>query len=353
MPYIEVLAQRHEVAVIVPAFTTVSREAMGWGKYESEAPIRLLVAPADKEVRALFEEPYEGRTVALFSGITAFQEVKAWLDLSLLYEVERGVITEAPYTFKYPLWMHEVRFLLKDYKYIKYIKYVFAIGPGCRDYFQGWSSRWKVVPFAYCVSGAVEPVETGVQLPANQANLCFVGSLDKRKNVMVLLKAFHLFKHKHLSAAQQCHLTVVGEGPCRKDLENFVETHHLSEQVSFVGTLPMPEARQLIAQCQALVLPSLYDGWGAVVNEALTAGTMVYCSTACGASSLLEDPSMGRVFKPTDAQTLARFFWNDYGFFLDQKKMQYRRSVLKQWAQEHIGPEAMAQRMENALVKRR
>ncbi|MBR0037934.1 MAG: glycosyltransferase family 4 protein [Bacteroidales bacterium] len=352
MPYIEVLAQRHDVVVVVPFISYEAREMMGWGKYETTSPVRMIISPTDEEVQNLFEEPYEGRTVALFSGISAFRDVKPWFLVSLDYDVERGIITEAPFTFKYPLWMHRIRFWIQDYKFVKYIKYVFAIGAGCKEYYQSLSDRWKIVPFAYCVSDR-EQAGDKVLLPVDKANFCFVGSLDKRKNVIALLKAFDIFKHKHRSAAEQCHITIVGDGPKRQMLETYVSDNGLTDQITFLGTLSMSAARQIIAQSNVLVLPSLYDGWGAVVNEALTEGTMVYCSSACGASMLLTDSSRGRVFGSSDYQGLAKLFWNDYGFFLDKDKTAHRREALKKWAIENIGPEAMAKRMEEGLRSRK
>ena len=351
MPYIEVLAQRHEVVVIVPYIAEQAREMMGWGRYETHSPVRMIVSPTDEEVQNLFEEPCDGRTVALFSGISAFREVKPWFLLSLDYPVERGIITEAPFTFRYPLWMHKLRFLIQDYKYLKYIDYVFAIGQKCEDYYRIWGGQWKIVPFDYCVA----PREEGEPLPivdSDTANFCFVGSLDKRKNVLTMLRAFALFNHKHRDACRQCRLIIVGDGPLRDQLEGFVHKKQLDDIVTFTGTMPMNSARQVISQCHALILPSLYDGWGAVVNEALMEGTMVYCSTKCGASVLIDNPSRGRLFEPKDAETLAKFLWNDYGFFLDAHKSRYRRDALREWANSNIGPEAIALRMETALKRK-
>lgn len=351
MPYIEALANRHDVSVIVPYLVENGREMMGWGQYETHSPVRMIVSPTDEEVQTLLEEHYEGRTVALFSGISAFREVKPWFHLSLDYPVERGIITEAPFTFRYPLWMHKLRFLLQDYKFVKYIDYVFAIGRNCEEYYRTWGSRWKIVPFDYCVA----PRPEGEPLPiveTGTANFCFVGSLDKRKNVQTILEAFALFNHKHRSACQQCRLTIVGDGPLRSKLETMVSANGLEDIVTFAGTLPMNSARQVIAQSHALILPSLYDGWGAVVNEALMEGTMVYCSDKCGASVLIDDPSRGRIFPPRDVKALAKFLWNDYGFFLDSRSAQHRREALRDWAEKNIGPEAIARRMESALKRK-
>lgn len=358
MPYIEVLAQRHDVTVIVPYITPESRELMGWGNFQTSDKVRLIVSPTDEEVQTLFEEPYDGRVIALFTGISAFRDVKPWFRLSLEYDVERAIITEAPYTYRIPLRLHKLRFLIQDVRFVKYIKYVFAIGRGCQDYYRTWSSDWRVIPFAYCVSEDTETSETLKPLeplePSDSVTkFCFVGALENRKNVKTILKAFSLFRQKHRDAYKQCHLTIVGDGPLKPKLEKYVQKNMLTDNVTFAGTLPMKAARKVIASSNALILPSLYDGWGAVINEALTAGTMVYCSSMCGASILVADsPERGRVFEPTDYEYLAKMFWNDFGFFLDSQKVAYRRMMISKWAHEHIGPEAVAERMENALEKK-
>ena len=50
-----------------------------------------------------------------------------------------------------------------------------------------------------------------------------------------------------------------------------------------------------MAAADVLVLPSRFDGWGAVVNEALMVGTPVICSDRCGASDVIENGRNGYV----------------------------------------------------------
>ena len=61
----------------------------------------------------------------------------------------------------------------------------------------------------------------------------------------------------------------------------------------------------LLASHDLLVLPSRFDGWGAVVNEALSVGTPVLCSDTCGAADLLAAPDYGTAFRSGDASSLA------------------------------------------------
>jgi glycosyltransferase involved in cell wall biosynthesis len=68
-------------------------------------------------------------------------------------------------------------------------------------------------------------------------------------------------------------------------------------------------------RADVLLLPSHKDGWGAVVNESLMAGTPVICSTACGAAELVRQPWLGTVFRAGSVEDLAKALkhWIDLG----------------------------------------
>lgn len=359
IPYMKVLAQRHHVTLVSPCVTLAERSALGWSDQTSKVEdIELLLEPNDEQVKSLMEDSLkqDDQTVCLFSGISGFKEVKHWLDMSLDYPVRRGIICEAPITYKWPLWLHKIKFVIRDLKYRKHIQYVFAIGEECADYYRSWGSHWQVVDFAYCVENAVldnQLVEAKLAELSGSFNICFVGSLTRRKNVKVVLDAIRKLRHHHLDTFRILHLTLVGDGPERKSLERYVERNNMESQVVFAGTMPMEEVRQFIAYQDVLILPSIYDGWGAVVNEALGVGTQVWCSDRCGAKGLIGDESpLGKVFKPHDSQGLMQIIWNNHGFFLEPEHANIRRAKIRQWAQENISPEAMASIMEETLLPR-
>ena len=60
-----------------------------------------------------------------------------------------------------------------------------------------------------------------------------------------------------------------------------------------------------LAETDLLVLPSRYDGWGAVVNEALLCGTPVVCSDAAGAACVL-DGELGSAFPSENVTELRK-----------------------------------------------
>ena len=132
----------------MPRIDYDERSDMGWSndKLTDEPTIEFVLKPTDEMVRELLN--VSGRDViCFFSGIRGDIDVFRWLNISLGFNVKRYIITEPPYTLDKPLWMHYLRFFLQDYKYVKYIDGVFAIGESCEKYYNNISKHWKVWRF--------------------------------------------------------------------------------------------------------------------------------------------------------------------------------------------------------------
>lgn len=88
-----------------------------------------------------------------------------------------------------------------------------------------------------------------------------------------------------------------------------------------------------------LILPSMYDGWGAVINEALQQGMRVLCSDRCGASCLLDGIHRGGTFSWNEKGSLERELrhWISKGP-ITQKE----RTGIASWAKTTISGQAPA-----------
>lgn len=349
MPYIEALCHYEEVkevCVIVPRITYGHRANLGWPESwtKSVGKLRILLTPSDEEVRALLggsnsrDKRETRRIVALFSGISAFPEVKHWFVLSLSFKnIQRGIITEAPFAKgkRWLLWLHRVRFLLTDYRYIKHVQYVFAIGEDCVKYYQQWSSRWTVVPFMYCTR-SVAP-DNNFRLTEEEGSrlkILFVGSLEPRKNVQVLLDALKDVQFDYS-------LSVIGDGELRTDLELQAKKNGIN--AIFEGTQPNDRIHDIMANHDLLVLPSIHDGWGAVVNEAAMVGTLTCCSDRCGARMI-----SNYVFDVDKPEYLSRLLSQVSS---DLKNLRKGREDRMRWAEKNISSRALSNRMLCALLK--
>lgn len=99
-------------------------------------------------------------------------------------------------------------------------------------------------------------------------------------------------------------LDIVGEGPERAALEAIVRAKKLSDQVRLLGALPADQARSAIAAADTLVLASEWEGWGAVINEAMAEGARFVVSDACGSSCLAPLSPGSRVFDSSSTADL-------------------------------------------------
>ena len=90
-------------------------------------------------------------------------------------------------------------------------------------------------------------------------------------------------------------LNIIGKGVSENKLRQLCETTNLADKVNFLGNLENTIVQAHIRASDLLVLPSRWDGWGAVVSEALIQGTPVIATDKCGSSMLLQDYFKGEV----------------------------------------------------------
>jgi glycosyltransferase involved in cell wall biosynthesis len=76
--------------------------------------------------------------------------------------------------------------------------------------------------------------------------------------------------------------TIVGDGPERDRLENLIRELGLEKQVELKRWIPRQELLALMRHCDTFLFPSLRDGGGAVVVEAMAAGKPVICMDLAG-----------------------------------------------------------------------
>lgn len=118
-----------------------------------------------------------------------------------------------------------------------------------------------------------------------------VGTLEPRKNLLRLVEAFALLREPGLKL-----VLVGGRGWHEAALFARVQELHLNDDVIFPGYVPGDELPLWYSAATAVAYPSLYEGFGMPVLEALAAGAAVLTSErsglpeAAGEGALLVDP---------------------------------------------------------------
>jgi L-malate glycosyltransferase len=108
-----------------------------------------------------------------------------------------------------------------------------------------------------------------------------VGRLIPKKNVAVTLRAFAAMGETRRS------LRICGDGPLRGELEQLASALGISERVVWLGNVSQAVVAREMAGALCLLLPSVEEQWGLVVNEALAFDLPVLAGENVGARDML------------------------------------------------------------------
>lgn len=148
----------------------------------------------------------------------------------------------------------------------------------------------------------VDAFHPGASDESEPGTLLFVGnSEDYNKGVVYLLRAM-----AQLPASSRAHLYVVG-GPsgALRVAPAEIERLGIADRVTVVGRVPERELAAWYRRARILVSPSLYEGFGLPVAEAMASGTAVVASDGGALPELVEDGATGHVAPARDVTALA------------------------------------------------
>ena len=112
----------------------------------------------------------------------------------------------------------------------------------------------------------------------DQFQVLSAGSLIRVKGFSLAIKAFKEFESRHPDSE----FSIVGSGPEEPRLRAVVERAQLHPKVKLVPAVSRDELLSKMASCDVFLFPSLRDGGGAVVIEAMAAGKPVICLDSGG-----------------------------------------------------------------------
>ena len=260
---------------------------------------KVVVNPSDLEMDKLLA-PDCVQTVHVFLcfrgmalSAKAFHRSKRW-------DVLRIVMSENRYEAGwklFPRWCVYVYDAAMQRKWIDGLLCIGFLGPrGGRNWFRfcGYADK-KIFPFLYPIDAYADESSLPIKM---KLNLIFVGQLIRRKGLDVLLQALARIKDI------PWHLSVIGSGPENSALQSMVKKFGLNRNIVFLENMENKKVSTRISDSGILVLPSRFDGWGAVVSEAMVAGTPVICSDRCGASDIVAGSGFGYVFRSGDVKDL-------------------------------------------------
>lgn len=177
---------------------------------------------------------------------------------------------------------------------------VICVSPALHDslvkFFPNYKSKLRIIPNG--VETALLDINRSFNRKQNgNINLITVGSLIPRKSIDTIIKA--------LPSCINATLTIIGDGPLRRNLENLCTESGVKERVFFRGSINPESVADELAKADIFILSSKSEGRPNVVLEAMAAGLPVICSNITGVTDFLRDGLTALVFRLDDAAHLA------------------------------------------------
>ncbi len=133
-----------------------------------------------------------------------------------------------------------------------------------------------------------------------ETSILFVGSIIERKGVHHLIEA----APRILRSLPKYELVIIGEGPLEKELQVRVNELGLNDRIQFLGVRSPADVRLWMRKAKLFVLPSLEEGLGVVLLEALACGTPCVGSQVGGIPDVIR-PEVGQLTPPGEPDQLA------------------------------------------------
>lgn len=129
----------------------------------------------------------------------------------------------------------------------------------------------------------------------------FVGTVEPRKNFERILKAFALIKPE----LHNVHLVVVGcEGWKNKKWSNILKNNSIRSHIIFTGYVPREMLLQYYRNALCLLYPSIYEGFGFPILEAMSCGTPVITGNTSSMPEVAGDAAI--LVDPYDIQAISK-----------------------------------------------
>lgn len=158
----------------------------------------------------------------------------------------------------------------------------------------------------------------------------FVGSLEPRKNIKTLLKAYSAVSER---TKKDFPLVIAGgKGWLNSDIPSLVEGLGIKECVRFTGYIDANDISAVYSGASVFAYPSLYEGFGLPILEAMSCGAPVITSNTSSMPEVAGDAA--RLVDPLNADELAgelETVLEDEGLRAEMKKKGLARAASFSW----------------------
>ena len=247
------------------------------------------------------QSPYEGFVAALAISLARWCGCKAALVVEVHGDFEESLFLYRKLRFRslYRLLMrYAARYSLERADVLR------AISKSTTEQLRRWAPQKTIISFP-----AWTDIDSFLRCAANPVNaspnlILFVGMVTPLKGIHYLIDAFSLIAAEF----PQSRLLIIGKEDnvaYADDLRHQINNLGLQNRVRFIGHQSQAELAFRMSEAAVLVLPSVSEGLGRVIIEAMATGTPVIGSRVGGIPELIKDGVNGFLIAPGDEQALA------------------------------------------------
>lgn len=278
----------------------------------------------DHITKKVFYYKYKRNIFSIFLAIKQIHEVieRVNPDIIHVHSTWAGFFVRLPYLFrkrkvKIIYQSHGWAFLMDTSKYKKkiyaFVEKFLSIPTdkiiNISKYEQNQAIKYgfnknKMIMIYNGVEDTVNKSNLKLNWDKNKINLLFVGRLDRQKGLDLLLDVYNKIKLKNL------HLYVIGTGILDNNLPQS------TEHVTYLGWVNNKDIDAYYQACDAVIMPSRWEGFGLVAVEAMRNSKPVIVSSAGALPELIKNNINGYVFNLKD-----KFSLRDILIKLDRDKL--------------------------------
>jgi len=297
--FFQALRDHKEVDLLVRYYGTVTPERLllGWLQPEALPVGEMTVKP---ELDSLKTIPDWQQRIHIIEGRESFRRQLtrrfSATNVRWIHWGERGARRWTT-VFRYPFWCRYGR------RVSKHALGALAIGSLAAKDFRRWGipdHKLAFLPYAVApLNEYVEPDERIERFAAGRNIFLYCGELSPHKGVDVLLNAFAR------GCSDEWVLVLVGPDRFGGKYQALAGKLRIESKTLLRGVLPADRIASAMIQANVFILPSRFDGWGVVLNEAASLGKALISTTACGAAHHLIQPNVnGFRIRSNDPQAL-------------------------------------------------
>ncbi len=257
------------------------RVAQGW---RAPKHVRVRVIDISKpENHAALSAYRSPESLHVYTGFFSHPLVWAGFHELVASQAKLAIYSEAPEQPPLTGWIKRLRGRLLAWRWSRRFAFVLAVGGvGCEFFRRIGFPPAAIIPFGYFLAPSTLIARPE---PSTDDAYRFVsaGQFVSRKGIDMLIDACAWLPRTGWR------VDIYGDGPARNSLLARAARKGLSSAINFYETIKNESLSERLATADCTVLPSRFDGWGAIVSESLGIGTPAICTATCGVASVVAD----------------------------------------------------------------